>query len=132
MDIVAQHNEAVALMRDARWEDAVPLLVSVLNQNSDYEHGAPWYDLACCRDELGEEKETLCCYERALDYDQTSDVFLGGLASHLYRHGSPKDALDMFTRYLDVVGENSELGEKARPAIEALKRKIVKSKGHTK
>jgi Flp pilus assembly protein TadD len=124
MDMVALHDEALGFVQNGRWQEAVPLLKSLLDQSPDYEHGAPWYDLACCHDELGEVAEARRCYERALGFDPMSPIFLGGLASHLYRHGTPEEALAAFTRYLQAVGENSELGRKVRPAVENLKRKI--------
>jgi len=117
MNIVALDEKAMGLMRECRWKEAIPVLKSLLDQNPDYEHGSPWYDLACCHDELGEVEEAMRCYRRALAYDQMNAVFLGGLASLLYRHGAPQEALEAFSRYLKVVGETSELGEKVRPAM---------------
>lgn len=124
MDMVALHDKALDFMQNCRWQEAVPVLKSLLDESPNYEHGAPWYDLACCQDELGELAEARRCYERALEFDSMSAIFLGGLASHLYRHGRPEEALAEFTRYLQAVGEDSELGRKVRPAVENLKHKI--------
>jgi Flp pilus assembly protein TadD len=57
MNVVALHAQALRLMRDSQWKEAIAVLKSLLDQNPDYEHGAPWYDIACCHDELGEVAE---------------------------------------------------------------------------
>ena len=124
MDVIELERKALGLMRESRWKEAVPLLKLLLDQNPQSEHGAPWYDIACCHDELDEIEEARRCYLRALDYDETNSIYWGGLASFLYRHGTPEEALDAFNRYLHEVGESSEPGKKARVAIHKLKTKI--------
>ncbi len=69
MDMVALHDKALGFTRNCLWQEAVPFLKYLLEQSPNYEHGAPWYDLACCQDELGEVAEARRCYERALGFD---------------------------------------------------------------
>ncbi|MCO5043853.1 MAG: tetratricopeptide repeat protein [Kiritimatiellae bacterium] len=123
-NVAELEEQALAHMRNSRWADAVPLLKELLDSNPNFEHGSPWYDLACCHDELGNVGEARACYLRALSFDNNSPNFWGGWASFLYRHGDPREALNAFSKYRELVGEDSELGKKVLPAIDALEKKL--------
>lgn len=77
-------------------------LSELLNQRPDYEHGLPHYHLACAYEELGDYQAARAEYEKAISWAPDDGLRLGGYASFLYLHGSPKDALQAYVRLLKL------------------------------
>lgn len=79
---------------------AATYFTSLVNLNPNFEHGMAYYNLADALDEMGDTNAAEEAYLKALDYDATDTIRLGGYASFLSRYRSP---LKSFKVYLDLL-----------------------------
>jgi Flp pilus assembly protein TadD len=68
----------------------------------DWEHGEAYYNLACCLEELGRFRKARRAYLRAVQFQPNNPIYLEGLASFLYLHGAPGEALWAHMKLLEV------------------------------
>jgi Flp pilus assembly protein TadD len=117
--LVELEEKALKLKNSGRIAEAAELFSVIVEQQPDWEHGCALHDLAQCYEDLGRLEEAETLYRRALDYEPTSDIFLGGLASFLYLHGKPEDAFDAHLRLLvsDNNDESIECGDRSNIAV---------------
>ena len=124
--LIELDRQAQELQNAGEYEKAIPVLLELIKMRPDYEHGMPYYNLACCYEDIGQYQQAKDFYKKALEHENSS-IYLGGFAEHLYYHGAAKEALEIYLRYIDAVGENSSLAKKVEPIIVELRTKVLPS-----
>lgn len=109
-------QEGLQRLRDGDHKAAAEIFSTIVERAPDYEHGACFYDLAVCLEELGQFAQAEVHFKRALEYLPDDTVRLGGYASFLYLYGKPEDAfrvhlrlLHLFQRQKNATGEQRAL-----------------------
>jgi Tfp pilus assembly protein PilF len=74
--------------------EAARLFATIAKDQPDWEHGTAAYSLACCYEDLGELALAEQYFREVLKSEPENSYFLGGLASFLYLHGDPSEAID--------------------------------------
>jgi Flp pilus assembly protein TadD len=105
-DLINLEKKALALRNAGRLSEAVELFSTIVKEQPDWEHGAAFYNLACCYEDLGELVLAERCYGDALRYQPKNPIFLGGFASFLYLHGDPQKAFDTHLTLLEIENSN--------------------------
>jgi tetratricopeptide (TPR) repeat protein len=125
-DLVNLEQRALDLQNSGRHAEAATLFSLIVQVEPDWEHGAAWFNLAGCHEELGRLPLAEQCYREALRYEPESRDFLGGLASFLYLHGSPEEAFDAYLRALraDQVNRDEDGVARCVTALKALGQKL--------
>lgn len=106
-DPVWLEKEAFRLKREGKFSEAIDKLRRLLELAPTWEHGYGAYLLADCLENAGRLEEAKNAYFRALEHAPNNSIFLGGCASFLYLHGTPKEAFDCYLKLLEVERENS-------------------------
>lgn len=76
-------RKALDFRSSGRLREAAELFSAILKEQPDWEHGAGYYDLAGCYEDLGQFELAEECYNAALRYQPANPYFLCGLASFL-------------------------------------------------
>jgi tetratricopeptide (TPR) repeat protein len=100
-DLVELEQKALAARAEGDVEKAAELFTALVQKQPNWEHGAGFYNLACCYEDLGKFDLADECYRRALQFEPKFDIFVGGYASFLYLHGDLNQALQ---QYLSLLG----------------------------
>ena len=99
-------RRAIELKNAGRLDEAAQVFSTIVEEQPDWEHGTAFHDLAQCHEDMGNFVLAERYYKAALQFEPTSDIFLGAYASFLYLHGNPEDAFDAYSRLLRT--HNSE------------------------
>ncbi len=124
MNLIELEQKARQLQADKKYAEATHAWRELIDARPDYEHGTPYYMLACCLEDCGQLREAEAFFRKAVTLDEENSIFLGGLAEFLFLNGTAKEALQFHYRYVQVVGEHSPLAQRARPSIAELELRI--------
>lgn len=132
----SRNKQLVQYEKDARLaeqagnlDQAIALLNQLVDLQPDYEHGAPYYQLALLQQAKGDNLSARRCYEYAISYEPSNPIFLSGFAEFLMINSAPEEALPFlheFVRRMEVLGLKPEV-EQAQEMIRIMKAK--KSEG---
>lgn len=114
------------LQREGKLSEAISLFMQILRVNEGWEHGLCCFEVASCYEELGNTAMAYQYFKRSLAFEPESDLFLSGLASFLYVHGTPSEAFDT---HLELVGllarhRSDDRLSVARTALQELGKKL--------
>lgn len=123
--LVLLEQEALNSLKKQNYGHAIKLFKKLINKQPDFEHGTPYYNLACCYEDIGELEKARISFKKALSFNSRDLVFLGGYASFLYQYGTPVDALSVYRRLLKATGNSSQSEQQILPIIMELKKKII-------
>jgi Flp pilus assembly protein TadD len=101
-NLVELERRAIELQNNKDYCGAITLLKQIIEENSDWEYGSPYFDLAYNYRKIGMLAEAKQNYCKALEYDPEDEIRLGGYASFLYLHGDPKEAFDAFLKLTKI------------------------------
>jgi Tfp pilus assembly protein PilF len=102
-ELAKMEETATILINERKYKEASLILDQIVSEAPDWRHGMAHYNLAQCHEVLGEPEAAKTSYLKAMKHDDLpvpNDVFLGGYAAFLYRHGAPSEA---FEAYLKLV-----------------------------
>lgn len=125
-ELVELEGEARAFRKQGRFADAIRVLSTIVQREPGWEHGLCHYEMAICYEGLGMYQEARDCFRRALSFEPNNTIYLGGLASHLYLHGS---AIEAFEAHLNLLRSEASVRdvygmEQTKIALNALAKKL--------
>ena len=119
-------GNAMRLKREGNPEAAAHMLEVLLNSHPDWEHGHGHYALAECYESIGSIEKAGFAFNRALQFDPESNLFLSGYASFLYIRGDSRMAIDLHLRLYAIYLNQNNFDGAARTlrAIEHLGKRL--------
>lgn len=122
-------NNGIDLMNNQKYTEALEKFHLIINQNSDYEHGMIYYDMASCYEDLGELESAEKYYLKSLSFDSNDFVRVSGYASFLYQYRDSKKAYSWYLRVLKLELERGYTGiENTIVGLQLLGKKLIYSK----
>jgi tetratricopeptide (TPR) repeat protein len=106
--------------------EAVNLYKAIVDEEPGYEHGMIFYDLAGCYEDLGEMQLALEAYQQAVVHGRGDPTIIGGLASFLYLHGDPKEAIQCYLDLLKIehTANDTDAVQSTEKALENLAERV--------
>jgi tetratricopeptide (TPR) repeat protein len=99
-ELVALEARARDLRKASKFEEAIQILLIIVQREPGWEHGLCHYELAICYESLGKLAEAREFFKKALSYEPRNTIYLGGFAAHLYLH---EQSFEAFQAHLDLL-----------------------------
>ena len=99
-NLMQMEQEALQSRERGDLVEAVKLYLAIVDEEPAYEQGMIFFDLAGCYEDLGKIELAMEAYRRAAIHGKGDPTIVGGLASFLYLHGDPREAME---RYLELL-----------------------------
>jgi tetratricopeptide (TPR) repeat protein len=130
-DLVELDKRALALRNAGQLEEAVNVLIAIVEKRPDWEHGMALYNLASCYEDLHNYDLAAEFYRKALACEKKNPIFIGGLASLLFIRGDFDHAFETYLRLLEVEQCNKHVEgiRRAFTGLKALGKKMALSEG---
>ncbi len=122
--IVKLEQEALHQRNIGNIKEAAKLFREIVNQSPNYEHGMPYYNLACCLEDLNELEEAEKNFIKSLEFFPDDPIRLGGYASFLYLGGNLKRSFDVFVKLFKVQKKYGDDMSKVLMNLENIRKKI--------
>jgi Flp pilus assembly protein TadD len=121
-ELVELEKKARNLRASGQFEEAIGVLLVMVQRQPDWEHGLCYYELAVCYEELGRLNEAHDNFRKALVYEPENTYYLTGLATHLEDYG---DQWDAFRAYLNLLRAQVKFGEHGEESTRLSLKKIA-------
>ena len=102
-ELARMDETATMLINESKYKEASLILDQIVSEAPDWRHGMAHYNLAQCHEELGEPEAAKTSYLQAISHDDLpvpNDVFLGGYAAFLYKHGESSEAFEAYLKLM--------------------------------